>query len=206
MARVAGADKKGVSKVLSLKSLSAPIPTWLGRLLQENGVWLVVPEDKRFQHDILLAETPAKNLAGQIVSVELLEQPSRYAQPVGKIAEVLGGIDDPGMEIEIAVRKFGVPHVFSDAALDAAAKLPGTVQKKDLKDRVDLRDIPLVTIDGEDARDFDDAVYCEPVKLGRNKAYRLLVAIADVSHYVKPGQPLDRDALLRSTSVYFPAA
>jgi ribonuclease R len=101
----------------------------VGRL-QENGVWLVVPEDKRFQHDILLAETPAKNLAGQIVSVELLEQPSRYAQPVGKIAEVLGGIDDPGMEIEIAVRKFGVPHVFSDAALDAAAKLPGTVQRK----------------------------------------------------------------------------
>ncbi|WP_423839257.1 RNB domain-containing ribonuclease, partial [Undibacterium luofuense] len=204
MARVAGADKKGRLEGSIVEVTERANTHVVGRLLQENGVWLVVPEDKRFQHDILLAETPAKNLAGQIVSVELLEQPSRYAQPVGKIAEVLGGIDDPGMEIEIAVRKFGVPHVFSDAALDAAAKLPGTVQKKDLKDRVDLRDIPLVTIDGEDARDFDDAVYCEPVKLGRNKAYRLLVAIADVSHYVKPGQPLDRDALLRSTSVYFP--
>jgi ribonuclease R len=117
---------------------------------------------------------------------------------------VLGELDDPGMEIEIAVRKFGVPHVFSPAALKQANKLPNEVRDADLGDRVDLRDVPLVTIDGEDARDFDDAVYCEPVKIGRSKGYRLLVAIADVSHYVKPGDGLDTDAIERSTSVYFP--
>jgi ribonuclease R len=136
--------------------------------------------------------------------VELIEQPSRYTQPVGKVIEVLGDIDDPGMEIEIAVRKYGVPHEFSEAAKKLASKLPGEVREADLVDRVDLRDIPLVTIDGEDARDFDDAVYCEPVKIGRSKAFRLIVAIADVSHYVKPGDALDADALERSTSVYFP--
>ena len=139
-----------------------------------------------------------------MVSVELTEQPSRYAQPVGKIAEVLGDIDDPGMEIEIAVRKYGVPHEFSEAAKKLAAKLPSEVKPADLENRVDLRDVPLVTIDGEDARDFDDAVYCEPVKIGRTQGYRLIVAIADVSHYVKPNDALDVDALERSTSVYFP--
>jgi ribonuclease R len=108
------------------------------------------------------------------------------------------------MEIDIAVRKFGIPHHFSEAAIKAAGKLPNEVKDSDLSDRIDLRDIPLVTIDGEDARDFDDAVYCEPVKLGRTSGYRLIVAIADVSHYVKPNDALDVDALLRSTSVYFP--
>ncbi|MGN6703032.1 MAG: ribonuclease R, partial [Burkholderiaceae bacterium] len=139
-----------------------------------------------------------------VVSVELIEQPSRYSQPVGRIDEVLGEFDDPGMEIELAVRKYGVPHEFSDAAQKQAAKLPAEVRPADLAGRVDLRDVPLVTIDGEDARDFDDAVYCEPVKIGRSNGYRLIVAIADVSHYVKPGDALDDDALDRSTSVYFP--
>jgi ribonuclease R len=128
----------------------------------------------------------------------------RFKQPVGKIAEVLGSLDDPGMEIEIAVRKFGVPHIFSDAALRQANKLPDHVREADWGERVDLRDVPLVTIDGEDARDFDDAVYCEPVKIGRANGFRLIVAIADVSHYVKPNDALDADALERSTSVYFP--
>jgi ribonuclease R len=108
------------------------------------------------------------------------------------------------MEIEIAVRKYGVPHEFSDAALEAAAKLPDEVRPADLRHRVDLRDVPLVTIDGEDARDFDDAVYCEPMKVGRGDGFRLIVAIADVSHYVLPRGGLDVDAIERSTSVYFP--
>ncbi|MDR5662708.1 RNB domain-containing ribonuclease, partial [Burkholderia cenocepacia] len=120
------------------------------------------------------------------------------------VVEVLGDIDDPGMEIEIAVRKYGVPHEFSQPALDEAAALPDKVRPADLRFRVDLRDVPLVTIDGEDARDFDDAVYCEPVKVGRGDGFRLIVAIADVSHYVQPGTGLDADALERSTSVYFP--
>jgi ribonuclease R len=153
---------------------------------------------------VLVEGSIGKAKAGQIVSVELTEQPMRFKQPVGKIVEVLGSLDDPGMEIEIAVRKFGVPHIFSDAALKQANKLPDVVRESDWGDRVDLRDVPLVTIDGEDARDFDDAVYCEPVKIGRSNGYRLIVAIADVSHYVKPNDALDADALQRSTSVYFP--
>jgi len=121
---------------------------------------------------------------------------------------VLGEIDDPGMEIEIAVRKYEVPHRFSAESLAQAAALPDHVRPADRRHRIDLTDVPLVTIDGEDARDFDDAVYCEPVKLGRAKnaasGWRLVVAIADVSHYVKPGEPIDDDAYERATSVYFP--
>jgi ribonuclease R len=123
---------------------------------------------------------------------------------VGRIKEVLGEVDDPGMEIEIAVRKYGVPHEFSDACLAMARGLPDKVRPQDKKDRVDLTDVPLVTIDGEDARDFDDAVYCEPAKVGKGKGWRLLVAIADVSNYVETGSAIDVDAYERATSVYFP--
>jgi len=202
--RVVGTDRRGRPEGTIVEVLERANSHVIGRLLNENGVWIVAPEDKRIGQDILLTGSPGKAKSGQVVSVELVEQPSRYTQPVGRIVEVLGDIDDPGMEIEIAVRKYGVPHEFSDAARKQASKLPGEVRTADLADRVDLRDIPLVTIDGEDARDFDDAVYCEPVKIGRSNAYRLIVAIADVSHYVKPGDALDDDALERSTSVYFP--
>ncbi|HYD59337.1 MAG TPA: ribonuclease R [Noviherbaspirillum sp.] len=202
--RIAGTDRRGRPEGTIVEVLERANTHVIGRLLNENGVWIVAPEDKRIGQDILLTGSPGKAKTGQVVSVELIEQPSRYTQPVGKIVEVLGDIDDPGMEIEIAVRKYGVPHEFSEAAKKLAAKLPSEVRESDLTDRVDLRDIPLVTIDGEDARDFDDAVYCEPVKIGRTKGFRLIVAIADVSHYVKPGDALDADALERSTSVYFP--
>jgi ribonuclease R len=177
----------------------------IGRLLQESGVWLVAPEDKRYGQDVLVpkgATGAAK--PGQIVVVELTEPPALFGQPVGRVKEVLGEIDDPGMEIEIAVRKYGVPHEFSDAALALARTLPDAVRPADKKGRVDLTDVPLVTIDGEDARDFDDAVYCEPAKVGRGKGWRLLVAIADVSHYVETGSAIDIDAYDRATSVYFP--
>jgi ribonuclease R len=124
------------------------------------------------------------------------------------VVEVLGEIDDAGMEIEIAVRKYEVPHRFKPETLAQAAALPDKLRPVDRRHRVDLTDVPLVTIDGEDARDFDDAVYCEPFKRGRGKTafqgWRLLVAIADVSHYVKPGEPIDDDAYERATSVYFP--
>ncbi len=203
-ARVTGTDRRGRPEGTIVEVVERANTHVIGRLLNENGVWVVAPEDKRIGQDILLAGVPGKAKTGQVVSVELTEQPSRYAQPAGKIVEILGDIDDPGMEIEIAVRKYGVPHEFSDAALKQAAKLPSEVLLTELGDRVDLRDIPLVTIDGEDARDFDDAVYCEPIKVGRVGGYRLIVAIADVSHYVKPKDPLDVDALERSTSVYFP--
>jgi ribonuclease R len=177
----------------------------IGRLLQESGVWLVAPEDKRYGQDVLIprgAIGTAKT--GQIVVVQLTEPPALFGQPVGRVTEVLGEIDDPGMEIEIAVRKYGVPHEFSDNALALARALPDAVRPVDKQHRIDLTDIPLVTIDGEDARDFDDAVYCEPVKVGRGKGWRLLVAIADVSHYIETGSAIDIDAYDRATSVYFP--
>jgi len=206
----------------------------VGRFLNERGVHIVVPEDQRIKHDILIPPGDTRHAQhGQVVTAEIVDPPSGQAPPIGRVVEVLGEIGDPGMEIEIAVRKFDVPHEFGEAAAAQAAKLPGTVRPADLKGRVDLRDVPLVTIDGEDARDFDDAVYCEPIETvpargesvgvagsqpdeaaaqagaaaGRARragGFRLIVAIADVAHYVKPGDPLDQDALERSTSVYFP--
>lgn len=203
-ARIIGTDRRGRPEGTIVEVVSRANTHVIGRLLNENGIWVVAPEDKRIGQDIILAGSPGKAKTGQVVSVELTEQPSRFSQPVGKIVEVLGDIDDPGMEIEIAVRKYGVPHEFSEEAKKAAAKLPSEVRAIDINDRVDLRDVPLVTIDGEDARDFDDAVYCEPCKIGKADGFRLIVAIADVSNYVKPNEALDVDALERSTSVYFP--
>ncbi len=177
----------------------------IGRLLQESGVWLVAPEDKRYGQDVLIPKSATGTAkSGQVVVVELTEPPALFGQPVGRVKEVLGEVDDPGMEIEIAVRKYGVPHEFSDEALALARALPDAVRPLDKQGRVDLTDIALVTIDGEDARDFDDAVYCEPAKVGRGKGWRLLVAIADVSHYVDTGSAIDIDAYDRATSVYFP--
>jgi len=204
MAKITGTDRRGRPEGTIVEVVTRANTHIIGRLLNENGSWIVAPEDKRIGQDIVVSGPVGKAKSGQIVSVELTEQPMRFKQPVGKIVEVLGSLDDPGMEIEIAVRKFGVPHIFSTAALKQAEKLPSVVRDADLADRVDLRDVPMVTIDGEDARDFDDAVYCEPVKIGRTNAFRLIVAIADVSHYVKPNDALDIDALERSTSVYFP--
>ena len=204
-ARIVRLDRKGrpegrVTEIV--ERADAPI---IGRLLQESGVWLVAPEDKRYGQDVLIPKGATGSAKpGQVVVVELTEPPALYGQPVGRVKEVLGEIDDPGMEIEIAVRKYGVPHEFSDAAMAQARALPDHVRAQDHKHRVDLRDVPLVTIDGEDARDFDDAVYCEPAKVGRAKGWRLLVAIADVSHYVQTGSAIDVDAYDRATSVYFP--
>jgi ribonuclease R len=204
-ARVVRLDRKGRPEGRVVEILERSKQPIIGRLLQESGVWLVAPEDKRYGQDVLINKgATAKAMVGQVVVVELTEPPSLYGQPVGRIKEVLGEVDDPGMEIEIAVRKYGVPHEFSDACLAMARGLPDKVRPQDKKDRVDLTDVPLVTIDGEDARDFDDAVYCEPAKVGKGKGWRLLVAIADVSNYVETGSAIDVDAYERATSVYFP--
>ena len=204
-ARVVRLDRKGRPEGRVVEILERSKQPIIGRLLQESGVWLVAPEDKRYGQDVLINKgATAKAMVGQVVVVELTEPPSLYGQPVGRIKEVLGEVDDPGMEIEIAVRKYGVPHEFSDACLAMARGLPDKVRPQDKKDSVDLTDVPLVTIDGEDARDFDDAVYCEPAKVGKGKGWRLLVAIADVSNYVETGSAIDVDAYDRATSVYFP--
>ncbi|MEP6559215.1 MAG: ribonuclease R, partial [Burkholderiales bacterium] len=204
-ARVVRQDRRGRPEGKVVEIVERPPQPIIGRLLQEGGVWLVALEDKRYGQDILIPKgATGTATAGQVVVVELTEPPALFGQPVGRVKEVLGEVDDPGMEIEIAVRKYSVPHEFSDAALDEARALPDHVRPADHKKRIDLRDVPLVTIDGEDARDFDDAVYCEPAKVARGKGWRLLVAIADVSHYVKNGAPIDIDAYDRATSVYFP--
>ena len=207
--RVSGVDRRGRPEGRVLEILERRRRPIIGRLLQEGGVWLVAPEDRRYGQDILIPKNGVADAKpGQVVAVELTEAPSMYTQPSGRVTEVLGEIDDPGMEIEIAVRKFEVPHRFSQETLAQAAKLPDRLRPADRRNRVDLTDVPLVTIDGEDARDFDDAVYCEPIAFGRGrsafKGWRLVVAIADVSHYVKPLEPLDVDAYERATSVYFP--
>ena len=203
--RVVRQDRRGRPEGQVLEIVERSKRPVIGRLLQENGVWLLAPEDKRHVQDILIAPGGlGEAKAGQVVSVEITGPVNLHAQPMGRVLEVLGALHDPGMEIEIAVRKYGVPHRFSDAAEKASAALPAQVRAADRAGRIDLTDVPLVTIDGEDARDFDDAVYCEPAKVGRRQGFRLVVAIADVSHYVRPGEPLDLDALDRATSVYFP--
>ncbi|MEI6619273.1 MAG: ribonuclease R [Betaproteobacteria bacterium] len=208
-ARIVRSDRKGRPEGRVLEIIERSSQPIIGRLLQESGVWLVAPEDKRYGQDVLIPRGATGSArAGQVVVVELVEPPALYGQPVGRIAEVLGEVDDPGMEIEIAVRKYSVPHIFSNVCLEQAKALPEAVRAQDFAGRIDLTDVPLVTIDGEDARDFDDAVYCEPATLGRGKTaaegWRLLVAIADVSHYVENGSAIDIDAYDRATSVYFP--
>ncbi|GAA4345472.1 ribonuclease R [Variovorax defluvii] len=204
-ARVVRLDRRGRPEGRVVEIIERPEQPIIGRLLHEGGIWLVAPEDKRYGQDVMIpkgATGTAK--VGQVVVVQLTEPPALFGQPVGRVKEVLGEIDDPGMEIEIAVRKYGVPHEFSEACMAEAKALPDKVRPVDKKGRVDLTDVPLVTIDGEDARDFDDAVYCEPAKVGRGKGWRLLVAIADVSAYVHTGSAIDIDAYDRATSVYFP--
>ena len=208
-ARIVRSDRKGRPEGRVVEIIERPPQPIIGRLLQESGVWLVAPEDKRYGQDILIPKGGTGTAKpGQVVVVELIEPPALFGQPVGRVKEVLGEIDDPGMEIEIAVRKYSVPHEFSDACIALARTLPDKVLPADKKHRIDLTDIPLVTIDGEDARDFDDAVYCEPATQGRGKTavkgWRLLVAIADVSLYVATGSAIDIDAYDRATSVYFP--
>jgi ribonuclease R len=163
----------------------------------------VVPENKRIAQDILVPPEKRARIrpqSGQVVMVDIIEQPSKFSKPIGRISEVLGNYADPGMEIEIALRKHDLPFEFSKAALDENRALADRIRKADLAGREDLRGLPLVTIDGETARDFDDAVYCER----KGRAWRLVVAIADVSHYVQPGMALDSEAMERGNSIYFP--
>jgi len=199
--RVVGADARGRPAGEIVRVLERAQQRIVGRLHARRGVLFLAPEDRRIAQDIVVPPAnAARARAGQIVTVELISQPSRHAQPVGRVVEVLGNFADPGLEIEIAVRKFGLPHQFSKRALAQARAMPEEVREEDAKGRRDLRRLPFVTIDGETARDFDDAVYA----VREGKGFRLYVAIADVSHYVRHGDPLDLEARERGTSVYFP--
>ena len=209
--RVVGADARGRPSGEIVEVLARGSRRIVGRLHKAHGVLLLVPEDRRMPVDILIPpDQTGRGKPGQVATVELVAQPSRHAQPIGKVVEVLGQYADPGMEIEIALRKFDLPHEFSKRALAQARAMPDEVRPGDWKDRAgaagrrDLRDLPFVTIDGETAKDFDDAVHAVREAGGKNAGWRLRVAIADVSHYVRHGDALDHDARERATSVYFP--
>ncbi|HEZ7183165.1 TPA: ribonuclease R [Neisseria meningitidis] len=201
--RPVGIDRRGRCEGTVLDIVERAQSKVVGRFYMDRGVAILEPEDKRLNQSIVLEPDGVarfKPESGQVIVGEIEVYPEQNRPAVAKIIEVLGDYADSGMEIEIAVRKHHLPHQFSEACAKAAKKIPDHVRKSDLKGRVDLRDLPLVTIDGETARDFDDAVFAE--KIGRN--YRLVVAIADVSHYVRPDDAIDTDAQERSTSVYFP--
>lgn len=201
MVRMAGLDRKGRPEGKIVEVLERGTKNLVGRVIQGQGVTIVAAEDKRINQDILIPyhlDMGAK--PGQVVMVELTEQPSAHAHPMGKVVQILGNYADSGMEIEIALRKHKLPHQFSPAALSQAESIPKLVQPADYQGRIDLREMALITIDGETARDFDDAVFAEKQGAG----WRLVVAIADVSFYVKPDDALDKDAFERGNSVYFP--
>ncbi|HEX7558352.1 MAG TPA: ribonuclease R, partial [Usitatibacter sp.] len=201
LGRVSGVDKRGRLEASISEVLERANKKVVGRLFVEHDVAFVIAENKRISQDILLMPDSLKGAKpGQVVVVEVVEQPNKNSEPIGRVLEILGNYADPGMEIEIALRKHDLPYEWP-ADVEAAARGIGTqVEARDVKGRKDLRKLAFVTIDGETAKDFDDAVYAE--RVGKN--FRLWVAIADVSHYVHPGDALDQEAYERGNSVYFP--
>ncbi len=201
VACVTGVDSRGRREAVIVEILERGHERVVGRLFKERGIAYVVPDNKRITHDVLIPEEYLSGAKpGQIVVAEIVQQPSLHGKPIGRIVEVLGEHLAPGMETEVAIRTFGIPAHWPPEVLEEAGRLGEEVLEGAKQERVDLRHLPLVTIDGEDARDFDDAVYCQPTA----KGFRLWVAIADVSHYVQPESALDLEALKRGNSVYFP--
>lgn len=194
------ADWRGRQEARIVEVVERAVSRVVGKLRRDGKQWQVVPRDRNFSHAVALDGRPEGASEDDVVTATITHYPQGGIGARGSVTEILGNENDSGIEIEIALRKFDLPHAFSATAAAEANALPEQLRKSDLKDRTDITALPLVTIDGEDARDFDDAVYCEPK--GRN--FRLVVAIADVSHYVVPGKPLDVDARERSTSIYFP--
>jgi ribonuclease R len=194
-------DERGRTEGSVVEVLERASRNIVGRLHMDQGVAYVIPDAPRAQHDILIPEDSlGKARHGQMVVAEIITPPGRRTLPVGKITEILGEHLAPGMEIEVALRAHNLPYEWPEAVLKEVAKIPDEVRAKDHEGRVDLRDLPLVTIDGADARDFDDALYAKK----RFRGWTLWVAIADVSAYVKPGTALDVEAHARGNSVYFP--
>jgi len=201
-ARISGTDNRGRPQGSIVKVLEHNTQEIVGRLYDESGIHFVVPDNPRVGHRILVpGDRVGGARAGQVVLVRIVEQPSRTAQPMGHVTRVLGEHAAPGMETQIAIHSHGLPFEFPAEAIAEAEAFGASVGAAAKRAREDLRELPLVTIDGEDARDFDDAVYCEPVRGG---GWRLIVAIADVSSYVAPDSALDQEARHRGTSVYFP--
>ncbi|MDO6562007.1 ribonuclease R [Amphritea sp. 1_MG-2023] len=201
-ARISGVDRRGRQEAQIIKVLEQNMTQVVGRLRVDDGEYFLQPENSRMRNEIDIPDDQLNGAeAGQYVTVEITEYPCNRFNAEGKVVELLGDSMAPGMEIDVAIRNHDIPHKWPQDALNAAEALGDEVNAADKQHRADLRSLPFVTIDGEDARDFDDAVYCEKRKSG---GWRLFVAIADVSHYVVPGSPLDIEAAERGTSVYFP--
>lgn len=201
LAQANGFDRKGRPEVRIVRVLEANKKQIVGRFFLEQGIGYVVPDDSRITRDILIPDNARLGARmGQVVVVELHPRTAPFFQPIGKITEVLGDNMAKGMEVEIAIRKHDIPHSFPSAVEKQLKKWAEDVPEEAKRGRVDLRDLPLVTIDGEDARDFDDAVFCQK----QGKGWKLWVAIADVSYYVRPKSALDTEAYNRGNSVYFP--
>ncbi|QAX81597.1 Ribonuclease R [Candidatus Pseudomonas adelgestsugas] len=208
LARVSGLDRRGRREGVIVEVVSRSHKTIVGRYFEDGGIGFVVPDNPRVQQEVLI--TPGRNAnakIGQFVEVKITHWPTQRFQPQGDVIEVVGNYMAPGMEIDVALRTYEIPHVWPEAVVKEARKLNFKIKEKDKERRIDLRHLPFVTIDGEDARDFDDAVYCE-VKPGKLRIFsggwKLYVAIADVSSYVKIGSALNNEAQARCNSVYFP--
>jgi ribonuclease R len=201
LVNITGMDRRGRREAAIAEVLERRRPRLVGRYDERAGVGLVIPDDRRLHQDVVIPPGQQNEArAGQIVVAEIVEAPTRHHPPIGRVVAVLGEKLEASLIVRVAIESHGLPHEWPLEVTREAAAVAPEVSAGEREGREDIRALPLVTIDGEDARDFDDAVYCEKVKGG----YRLLVAIADVSHYVKPGSKLDAEAYDRATSVYFP--
>ncbi len=202
LVQVTGLDRRGRQEGKVVEVLARAHRSIVGRYQEESGIGYVTPDNARMSQQILVPPAArGEAVSGQIVTVEITDYPTRQLGAKGRISEILGDHLDPGLEIDVAIRSHGIPWEWPEAVVEEAGRLESEPLESDKQHRIDLRELPFVTIDGEDARDFDDAVYCAKRPLG---GWRLWVAIADVSHYVRPGSALDEEAGHRATSVYFP--
>lgn len=202
LAKESGVDNRGKREARIARVIEPRSEPIVGRYFVEHGVSLVIPDDSRICHEIMIpSESVNGARQGHVVVVEIVQRPRKRVNPIGKIKEVLGEHMAPGMEIEMALRTFDIPHDWPKGVNKQVSHLTDQVPEEAKQGRIDLRQLPLVTIDGEDARDFDDAVFCEPLDEG---GWTLWVAIADVSYYVRTGTALDQEAQARGNSVYFP--
>ena len=199
---VAGIDRRGRREAAIAEVLERRRPRLVGRFDERHGLGIVIPDDRRLHQDVMIPPGNQNGAhPGQIVIAEIVEPPTKERPPLGRVVAVLGDKLSASIIVRVAIESHGLPHEWPIEVTREAERVDPEVGKADREARVDLRDTPLVTIDGEDARDFDDAVFCEPRKGG---GWRLIVAIADVSHYVPVGSALDKEAFERATSVYFP--
>ena len=199
--RIVGLDRRGRAEGKLVDVLDRGTRQVAGQFIRERGIGLVIPDNAKISHRILIPKDEWGNAKpGEMVVVDILDYPTHVEQSTGRIVEVIGAPGDKGIATDIAIQSHAIPYKWPSSVLNEIERFGDEVPPRAKQDRTDLRDVDLVTIDGADARDFDDAVYCQRFENG----WRLLVAIADVSHYVEVGSELDKEATRRSTSVYFP--